>query len=106
MKCPPPPKDLKRGFACEQGSLGEQSIQHACLFNIKTDPCEHHDLSQEPEHKATLKSLWAELGKFREIAVDSRINRSPDGPNCPKFVKCEGPQCNGMSGAHVPCNMP
>ena len=106
VKCPPPPKDLKRGFACEQGSLGEQSIQHACLFNIKTDPCEHHDLSQEPEHKATLKSLWAELGKFREIAVDSSINRSPDGPNCPKFVKCEGPQCNGMSGASVPCNMP
>ena len=34
VKCPPPPKDLKRGFACEQGSLGEQSIQHALISKL------------------------------------------------------------------------
>ena len=44
---------------------------------------------------------------FREIAVDSKINKSPDGPNCPNFVKCDaGEKCNGMSGVNVPCGMP
>ena len=107
VKCPPPPSDIKKGFACEQGGLGKQTIEHACLFNIKDDPCEHHDLSTSADHKSILDDLWNQLKLFREIAVDSKINKSPDGPNCPNFVKCDaGEKCNGMSGVNVPCGMP
>jgi arylsulfatase A-like enzyme len=37
VKCPPPPPDLKKGFACEQGGLGVQTIEFACLFDVKND---------------------------------------------------------------------
>eukprot|EP00942_MAST-04A_sp_MAST-4A-sp1_P010230 g10230.t1 len=107
VKCPPPPSSVMKGFACEKGKKGAQTVDHACLFNIKDDPCEHHDLSQTEGHKEILMEMWNELSKFRKIAVDSSITKSPDGPNCPKFVKCdEGEKCNGMRGVKVPCNTP
>ena len=67
----------------------------------------NHDLSKSADHKSILDDLWNQLKLFREIAVDSKINKSPDGPNCPNFVKCDaGEKCNGMSGVNVPCGMP
>ena len=108
VKCPPPPADFKRGFACEKGGLGKQTIEHACLFNVKKDPCEMHDLSSDPAYHDTLRTIWEKLKPFRAESLDSRVNKSPDGPNCPIFVPCNGDntECHGLTGAQVPCDMP
>ena len=57
VKCPPPPSSVMKGFACEKGKKGAQTVDHACLFNIKDDPCEHHDLSQTEGHKEILMEM-------------------------------------------------
>jgi arylsulfatase A-like enzyme len=103
VHCPPPPADIEAGFACERRKKG-QTKKSACLFDVKNDPCEHRDLSQDPKYKDILDKLWNRLSDFRPIAVDSRAaTKSPDPPSCPGRAACTGSKCNGMTANVVPC---
>ena len=83
VQCPPPPADLKRGFACEQDTTS------ACVFNISADPCEHVDLSATMPDQ--LKALQAQLSAFRATSVDSSTaHPNPDGPGCPYVTEVNG----------------
>ena len=50
-----------------------------CLFNIKEDPCEYHDLSEK--HPDILQKLICKLDQYRASAVPSRLNLTVD-PLC------------------------
>ena len=41
-----------------------------CLFDLSTDPTEHHDLAREVEHKALLHELIGELARLNETIFD------------------------------------
>ena len=109
VKCKPPPANFHSGFPCEgpAGTVKTDAISSACLFNVKDDPCEQHDVSlAEP---AKLKELWARLAYYRQTAVGFQAAvKSPDGKNCPRTnVSCgAGAACNGMTSTFEPCGTP
>ena len=105
VRCPPPPKSITEGFACESpGSHKAQTKKHACLFNVTSDPCEHKDLSSDPAYKADLDRLWDRLASFRAVAVPASATASPDPKSCPESAPCpKGTACHGMTTFTMPC---
>lgn len=83
VKCPPPPANVTANFACEKAKgAAADAPEFACLFNIRSDPCEQVDLSST--QPAKVASLLARLEAFRATAVDSRVaHPNPDGHSCP-----------------------
>lgn len=91
VQCPPPPADLKKGFACEQDKVS------ACLFNISADPCEHVDLSTTMPDQ--LKAMQARLSAFRATSVESgTAHPNPDSKGCPYVTEVNGAK------VQMPCN--
>ena len=108
VQCKPPPSNFTSGYACEarQGP-GADDAAHACLFNMRDDPCEHTDLSAaRPE---IVQSLMTRLEAYRATAVDgATATRNPDGASCPAVVTIPGCQGGGAHGsmqcaAKLPC---
>eukprot|EP00040_Diaphanoeca_grandis_P017190 m.89338 g.89338 ORF g.89338 m.89338 type:complete len:724 (-) comp26286_c1_seq1:235-2406(-) len=76
VQCPPPPADIKKGFACENDKTTP------CLFNITADPCEHVDISLS--NPAALDMMKEKLAIYRATSVESTTaHPNPDGNNCP-----------------------
>lgn len=46
---------------------GDKECGHAgCMYNIKEDPLEHHDLASKKEYKDTLEMMQKKLNKYQE----------------------------------------
>ncbi|XP_057307731.1 arylsulfatase B-like isoform X1 [Hydractinia symbiolongicarpus] len=54
-----------------------------CLFNIKEDPCEYHDLSKE--YPDIFKQMLARLDEYRMTMVPPRNNKTVDPLSNPKL---------------------
>ena len=108
VTCAPPPLNTTAGFACEQiQGAGADGADHACLFNMRDDPCETVDRSKsEPE---ILSKLMLRLEAFRHTAVyGPDATRNPDGKGCPEIRNIAGCEGGGAKppmscAAKLPC---
>lgn len=87
VQCPPPPKNVTQGFACEQDTVSP------CLFNVTADPCEHYDLSAT--HADALHTILLRLRQYQVGSVYGPTARhNPDGPECPYVATLNGVKVN------------